>query len=99
MPPANFTQHTRVSDVPSGSWMHNLPVSGFVLEAWSQGFLVGAVIVMMGVTIANMTKALLHRLILVEVTLQTSPPVDDVLTLLWAAFTGSLSWHVLFYDL
>ena len=51
----------------SGSWKHDLPVDGYVLESWSQGFLVGALVMMMGVTIANMTNALLHKLILVEV--------------------------------
>ena len=50
-----------------GSWKHDLPTDGYVLESWSQGFLVGALIMMMGVTIANMTRALLHKLILVEV--------------------------------
>lgn len=50
-----------------GSWKHDLPTDGYVLESWSQGFLVGALVMMMSVTVANMTKALLHRLILVEV--------------------------------
>ena len=39
-----------------------------VLEAWSQGFMVGALVIMCGITLANMRKGvLLHKLILVEV--------------------------------
>jgi uncharacterized YccA/Bax inhibitor family protein len=38
------------------------------LEAWSQGFMIGAVVIMAGITIANMRKGvLLHKLILLEV--------------------------------
>ena len=50
-----------------GSWKHDLPIPGYVLEAWSQGCLVGALVIMAGLTIANMTNALLHKLILIEV--------------------------------
>ena len=39
-----------------------------VLEAWSQGFMVGALIIMCGITLANLRKGvLLHKLILIEV--------------------------------
>jgi len=39
-----------------------------ILEAWSQGFMVGALIVMLAITIANLRKGvLLHKLILLEV--------------------------------
>ena len=38
------------------------------LEAWSQGFMVGALIIMCGITLANMRRGvLLHKLILLEV--------------------------------
>jgi hypothetical protein len=38
------------------------------LEAWSQGFMVGALIIMWGITLANMRRGvLLHKLILLEV--------------------------------
>ena len=38
------------------------------LEAWSQGFMVGALIIMCGITLANMRRGvLLHKLILIEV--------------------------------
>jgi len=38
------------------------------LEAWSQGFMVGALIIMCGITLSNMRRGnLLHKLILIEV--------------------------------
>ncbi|KAK3308397.1 uncharacterized protein B0T15DRAFT_107128 [Chaetomium strumarium] len=40
------------------------------LEAWSQGFMVGALIIMCGITVANMRRGvLLHKLILIELIL------------------------------
>jgi hypothetical protein len=42
--------------------------NGLVLEAWGQGLLVGSLVVMVAVTLANMKKhVLLHKLILAEV--------------------------------
>ena len=66
MAPVLFARALR-DDEYTGSWKHSLPTDGYVLEAWSQGFLVGALVMMMSVTVANMSKALLHRLILIEV--------------------------------
>jgi hypothetical protein len=41
---------------------------GLTLEAWSEGFMVGALMMMACVTVANMRRnVLLHKLILVEV--------------------------------
>ena len=41
---------------------------GLVLEAWAQGFMVGSLIIMACITVANMRKGvLLHKLILAEV--------------------------------
>jgi hypothetical protein len=38
------------------------------LESWSQGFMVGSLIIMAGITLANMRSGvLLHKLILLEV--------------------------------
>lgn len=38
------------------------------LEAWSQGFMVGGLVIMCGITLANMRRGvLLHKLILIEV--------------------------------
>lgn len=40
------------------------------LEAWSQGFMIGALIIMIGITLANMRRGvLLHKLILIEVSI------------------------------
>jgi len=45
---------------------------GLTLEAWAQGYMVGSLIVMAAITIANMRRrVLLHKLILIEV----SPPL------------------------
>jgi hypothetical protein len=42
--------------------------NGLILEAWSQGFMVGALIIMAAITISNMRRGvLLHKLILIEV--------------------------------
>jgi hypothetical protein len=39
-----------------------------VLEAWAQGYMVGSLVVLAAVTIANMRKGvILHKLILLEV--------------------------------
>ena len=44
--------------------------NGLVLEAWGQGLLVGSLVIMAAVTLANMRKhVLLHKLILIEVLL------------------------------
>lgn len=41
---------------------------GLVLEAWAQGMMVGALIIMSCITLANMRRSvLLHKLILIEV--------------------------------
>ena len=43
---------------------------GLTLEAWAQGYMVGSLIIMACVTVANMRrKVLLHKLILIEVSL------------------------------
>jgi hypothetical protein len=43
-------------------------VQGVVLESWSQGFMVGALLIMSGITVSNMRRGvLLHKLILIEV--------------------------------
>jgi len=41
---------------------------GLILEAWAQGFMVGAIIIMICVTLSNIRRGvLLHKLILIEV--------------------------------
>lgn len=47
---------------------------GLVLESWSQGFMQGALIILIAITVSNMrNKVLLHKLILVEVRLVANP--------------------------
>lgn len=41
---------------------------GLILEAWAQGFMVGAIIIMICITLANLKRGvILHKLILLEV--------------------------------
>ena len=43
---------------------------GLTLEAWAEGFLVGSLVIMFGVALANMRRnVLLHKLILIEVSI------------------------------
>ena len=50
-----------------GDWRQQAKPEDFILEAWSEGFMVGALIIMACITIANMRrKVLLHKLILLE---------------------------------
>lgn len=56
---ADITYHDRAK--PTGPRQ-------LTLEAWSQGFMMGALVIMCGITLANMRRrVLLHKLILVEV--------------------------------
>lgn len=42
--------------------------AALILEAWSQGYMVGSLIIMGAITLANMRRGvLLHKLILLEV--------------------------------
>lgn len=50
-----------------GDWRANNTTEGFIIESWSEGFLVGALMIMACITVANMRKGvLLHKLILLE---------------------------------
>lgn len=41
---------------------------GLILEAWAQGFMVGAIVIMICITLANLKRGvILHKLILIEV--------------------------------
>jgi hypothetical protein len=52
----------------AGDWRADATDEDFVLEGWSEGFMVGALVIMACITIANMRrKVLLHKLILIEV--------------------------------
>lgn len=53
-----------------GDWRHDITPSALVLEAWAQGLMVGSLVIMACVTVANMRKGvLLHKLILLELLL------------------------------
>ncbi len=68
---------SRAVDVPEnqnttakvfGDWRRNAGPEGFVTEGWSEGFMLGALIIMACITVANMRKGVfLHKLILLEV--------------------------------
>lgn len=48
--------------------------AGLVLEAWAEGYMVGSLIIMSCITLANMRRGvLLHKLILLEVCFPTGP--------------------------
>jgi hypothetical protein len=54
--------------VGNNSWRAFATSEDFVVESWSEGFMVGALIIMACVTVANMRRGvLLHKLILAEV--------------------------------
>lgn len=47
----------------AGDWRAHATPEDFVLESWSEGFMVGALIIMACITVANMRrKVLLHKL-------------------------------------
>jgi len=49
---------------------------GLVLEAWAEGFMVGSLIIMSCITLANMRRGvLLHKLILLEVRSRIRAPL------------------------
>lgn len=57
-----------MSDTDSAIGLKPTRPEQITLEAWSQGFMVGSLIIMAGITLANMRSGiLLHKLILVEV--------------------------------
>ncbi|KAI9805541.1 MAG: hypothetical protein M1825_000792 [Sarcosagium campestre] len=50
-------------------WRSQVTESVLVVEAWSQGFMVGGLVIMAGLTFANMGRRILHKLILIELLL------------------------------
>lgn len=55
-------------------------LDALVLEAWGQGMMVGALVVMTALTVANMRKGvLLHKLILAEVSPLTLGRIECLL--------------------
>ena len=59
----NHNSTQQAQDIQKPSTPH-----GLILESWSQGFMVGSLIIMAGITVSNMRRGvLLHKLILIEV--------------------------------
>ncbi len=57
--------------------------NGLILEAWAQGFMVGAIVIMICITLANLKRGvILHKLILLEVC--TKPELRCLLEILTA---------------
>jgi len=53
--------------------------AGLTLEAWAQGFMCGALIIMAAIAISNMRRhVLLHKLILIEVGKISSRQSDPI---------------------
>ena len=64
---ATNTSDTGGVGTGDGDWRQSAKPEDFILEGWSEGFMVGALIIMACITIANMRrKVLLHKLILLE---------------------------------
>ncbi|KAH6873882.1 hypothetical protein B0T10DRAFT_416006 [Thelonectria olida] len=59
-----------MADAPSSHELKPTSPARLTLEAWSQGFMVGALVIMAAITLANMRRGvLLHKLILIELVL------------------------------
>ncbi|KIW75517.1 hypothetical protein Z517_10259 [Fonsecaea pedrosoi CBS 271.37] len=68
-PPAVLTRRNESGTVGTGdgNWRAIASDEDFILEGWSEGFMVGALVIMACITIANMRRGvLLHKLILIE---------------------------------
>jgi hypothetical protein len=51
-----------------GDWRNVDEAEVYVVESWGEGFMLGALLIMAAITVANMRKkVLLHKLILLEV--------------------------------
>lgn len=51
-----------------GHWRDDATPEAYITESWSEGFMVGALMIMACITVANMRKGvILHKLILLEV--------------------------------
>jgi hypothetical protein len=67
-PGFDLQRRNATNDMDKGNWRAGATDEDFVVEGWSEGFMVGALVIMACITIANMRrKVLLHKLILVEV--------------------------------
>ena len=68
VPRQGTNANTDSANVDKGSWRAHADPEDFILEGWAQGFMVGALIIMACITIANMRRGvILHKLVLLEV--------------------------------
>ncbi|KAI9795566.1 MAG: hypothetical protein M1833_006966 [Piccolia ochrophora] len=71
------------------TWRDGMSIDILIIEAWGQGFLVGGLLIMSGITVANMRRGqLLHKLILLELLLAISHG-----TFCFMTFKGS-GWYI-----
>ena len=90
------TLQRRANATFNGSWRKDATVNAFVIEAWGQGLMFGALMIMVCVTISNMRKGvLLHKLILLEVCQWTFD--EKQLLTAGPALACDHAWHVLLY--
>lgn len=51
-----------------GDWRDSDNIESFIVEGWGEGFMLGALLIMSVITVANMRRGVfLHKLILTEV--------------------------------
>lgn len=68
MSPLPLPELLRRLDGPEDPSKRPTSPDGLVLEAWAEGYMVGSLIIMTCITVANMRRGvLLHKLILIEV--------------------------------
>src|SRR6266536_2704793 len=61
-------QHQRRDNDTFGNWRDVDITEAYILEAWGEGFMFGALLIMAIITVANMRRGvLLHKMILLEV--------------------------------
>lgn len=60
--------HYRRDRLAFGSWRDVDNTEAYILEGWGEGFMFGALLIMVIITVANMKRGvLLHKVILLEV--------------------------------
>jgi len=60
--------YRRDNSKPFGNWRDVDDTEAYILEGWGEGFMLGALLIMAVITVANMRRGvLLHKLILLEV--------------------------------
>lgn len=76
--------HYRRNESTFGNWRDTDSKEAFVVEGWGEGFMLGALFIMVLITIVNMRKGvLLHKIIMLEVRITTeeisSPLIKPVI--------------------